>query len=195
MGQGQVELLYRRLLGWERRLPPRLFVLLYENLRGVWLDEGARALGETLDLGRQADGSVEPPDLHALLVDGWYGADREGETGFRRCRGRRAVWRVPLRTPGPFEVTLRLRSEMAPTPVRAALEVNGERVGEEVLSPSWAEHDFAVPERVWRPGFNELALEFSTTPRQADPAHQGRDAPAAVDWVRLHRQATRPGPS
>jgi hypothetical protein len=194
MGQGQAELLYRRLLAWERRLPPRLFVLLYENLRGVWLDEGARALGETVDLGRQADGTIEPAAVHGLLADGWYGADREGEAGFRRCRGRRAAWRVPVRTPGPFEVTVRLRSEMGALPVRVALEVNGARVGEEPLAEGWAEHDFAVPAHLWRTGFNEVALAFSTTPRDADPAHQGRNAPASVDWVRLHRQATPQGP-
>jgi hypothetical protein len=194
MGQGQVELLYRRLLGWEERLPPRLFVLLYENLRGVWLDEGARALGETLDLGRQSDGSLEPPDLHALLVDGWYGADREGDTAFRRCRGQKARLRVPIRTPGPFEVTLRARSEMGPAPLRVALEVNGERVGEEALTAAWSEADFAVPERLLRPGFNDFVLVFSATPREADPAHEGRNSPAAVDWVRLHRQQAREGP-
>jgi hypothetical protein len=194
MGQGQVELLYRRLARWEGRLPPRVFFLLYENLRGVWLDEGPRALGATLDLGRQADGSLEPGDLHALLVDGWYGADREGETSFRRCRGRRALLRVPIRTPGPFEVTLRLRSEMGVAPVRVALEVNGQRVGEETLAAGWTEHDFAVPERLLRPGFNDLVLAFSSTPREADPAHEGRNAPGAVDWVRLHRQQAKPGP-
>ncbi|HEX6739284.1 MAG TPA: hypothetical protein VF310_13480, partial [Vicinamibacteria bacterium] len=193
MAQGQVELLYRRLAAWEPRLPPRLFVLLYENLRGVWLDEGPRPLGETLDFGRQGDGSLERADLLALLVDGWYGADREGETGFRRCRGRRAAWRVPLRTPGPFEVTVRLRSEME-APLRAALVVNGTRLGEESVSTAWSEHDFAAPAHLWRPGFNELALEFSTTPREADPTREGRNAPAAVDWVRLHRQQTPPGP-
>jgi hypothetical protein len=39
-----------------------------------------------------------------------------------------------------------------------------------------------------------MSLAYSTTPREQDPAHQGRDAAIAVDALRLARRETRDGP-
>src|SRR5262249_6749875 len=99
----------------------------------------------------------------------------------------RSWLRVPIRTVGDFEATLRARSEMSDLPVKVALEVNGQVVGEVPLSTEWAEHVFRVPASVLRPGFNEAALLYSATPRQVDPDHHGKDAAVAVDFLRWKR--------
>jgi len=40
----QVRGVMRDMMRWETRLPDRVFYFLYDNLRGVWLDEGSRSL-------------------------------------------------------------------------------------------------------------------------------------------------------
>lgn len=172
----QGELFDRRLARWEGSLPRGLWLLLYDNLRGVWLDEGTRSLGGVVELGGE-----EPPDLEPLLAHNWARPESEGEESFRRVKGRRARLRVPIRTPGDFEVTVRLRSEMPGVPLRFTLEVNGHAVGSTLLEPRWSEHRFDVPAAAVRPGFNDVSLAFSATPREVVTGHRGKDTPAAVD--------------
>ncbi len=185
----QVEVLYRTVARHERSMPPRLFLLLYDNLKGVWLDEGPRSLAGLVDLGGQ-----EPEELGSVVGHNWYRSDQEGEVGLRRSRGRKSWLRLPIRTPADFDATLRARSEMADQAVRVTVEMNGAVVATPELGPGWTESRFLVPASALRSGFNEVSLEYSTTPRQRDPAHQGRDAAIAVDSLKLERRETRDGP-
>lgn len=185
----QVEVLYRTVARHERSLPPRLFLLLYDNLKGVWLDEGPRSLAGTVDLGGE-----EPEELDAVVGHNWSKPDVEDEVGLRRSRGKKSWLRLPIRTPADFDAVLRARSEMGDLPVRVTIEVNGTVVATPEVGPGWSDYRFVVPRAALRSGFNEMSLGYSTTPREADPAHQGRDAAIAVDVLKLERRETRDGP-
>lgn len=181
----QADATYRTLLRWERALPGPVFVLAYDNLKGVWVDEGPRSLAGLIDLGS------EPPDLPQVVGHNWYRAEQDGTATYRRSRGRRSWLRVPVRTPGGFTAGLRARSGMS-EPVAVTIQWNGRVVGEALLGGEWAEHAFTVPAEAVRAGFNDVALVWSTTPRAADPEHHGKDAAAWVDWLRLDRRFEGP---
>ena len=184
LADAQVETFYRRALRLENSLPRPVWFFAYDNLKGVWLDEGPRSLRGIVDLGQDQ----EPPDLPMIVGHNWYGPEIEEGIGFRRTRARRSWLRVPIRTPGDFEVVLKARSEMREIPLRVALEVNGQVAGETPLSPEWTEQAFRVPASMLRSGFNEVALLFSTSPRLASPDQHGKDAAAAVDSLRWTRE-------
>lgn len=182
LAPAQVETAYWKLLRWERVLPRRLWVLAYDNLKGVWLDEGPRSLGGLIDLG------AEPDDLPQVVGHNWYrGEEAEGVT-FRRSKGRRSWLRVPVRTPAEFAAVLRARSELDGEPVTLAVQWNGHVVGQATLTGEWGEHAFTVPRDAVRAGLNDVALLWSTSPRSVDPEHHGKDAAAAVDWLKLQRR-------
>jgi hypothetical protein len=186
LASAQAGLAWRAVAGWENRLPRRAWLLLYENVKGVWLDEGARSLGGTIDLGS------EPADLPMIVGHNWYPPEAEGETTFRRSKGRRSWLRIPIRNVGDFEGTLRLRAEQPDMPVRVAIEVNGQPVGETTASPAWGDYSFTIPAAALHPGVNDLALVFSANPRADLPGYRGKDAAVAVDWLRLRRTSPRP---
>jgi hypothetical protein len=185
LASAQVEAGFWKLMRWERVLPRPLFVLAYDNLKGVWVDEGTRSLGGLIDLGS------EPPDLPQLVGHNWYRPEDQGDVTFRRSKGLRSWLRVPVRTPGPFTGRLRARSDMG-EPVTVAIQWNGRDVGQATLEGDWAEHAFTVPAEVVRSGFNDVALAWSSSPRSADPEHHGKDTAAAVDWLRLERRFEGP---
>lgn len=182
----QADLAWRAVASWERRLPRRVWLLLYENVRGVWLDEGPRSLGGVIDLGD------EPPDLPQVVGHNWYEPETEGETTFRRSKGRRSWLRIPIRTVGDFEATLRLRAEQPELPVTVKIEVNGQAVGETAAPPSWGDYALSIPASALRPGLNDVALVYSASPRADLPGYRGKDASVAVDFVRLRRTSPRP---
>jgi hypothetical protein len=184
LSAAQVDSAYGRLLRWERVLPRSVFVLAYDNLKGVWMDEGPRSLRGMLDLGS------EPDDLPQAVGHNWYRPESSGDTTWRRSKGRRSWLRLPIRTPGDFELVLRARSEMG-EPVVATIQWNGQAVGDATLTEEWGEHVLPVSREAVRPGFNDVALVWSTSPR-ADPEHRGKDAAAAVDWLALRRRAEGP---
>jgi hypothetical protein len=184
LSSAQVDSAHSRLLRWERVLPRRVFVLAYDNLKGIWMDEGPRSLRGVLDLGS------EPDELPEVVGHNWYRAEGTEGATFRRSKGRRSWLRIPIRTPGEFQLVLRARSEMD-EPVGAAIQWNGHPVGEATLGPEWGEYAFTLPAEAVRPGFNDVALLWSTSPR-ADPEHRGKDAAAAVDWLGLRRRASGP---
>ena len=184
LAPAQVDVLYRGLL--ETRLPAPLWALAYDNLKGVWLDEGARSLGGLIDLGS------EPAALPIVVGHNWYPPQAEGETTFRRSKGRRSWLRIPIRTVGDFEATLRLRAEQPELPVIVKVEINGVEVGETAAPPAWGEYSFLIPGSALHPGLNDLALVYSASPRQDLPGYQGKDAAVAVDWLRLRRTSAPP---
>jgi len=77
---------------------------------------------------------------------------------------------------------------------KATVELNGRSLGRTALTPQWGEYAFEVPEEAVRPGLNDLALVWSTSPRAAFPEHRGKDAAAAVDWVSFRRTSVEQGP-
>jgi hypothetical protein len=186
LAPAQVEAAYWKLLRYEGRLPGPVFVLAYDNLKGIWLDEGPRSLRGRIDVGS------EPPELPQMVGHNWYRPEQEGDTTWRRSKGRRSWLRVPVRTPGGFAAVLRARSDMDGEPVTVAVQWNGQVVGEATLGDDWAEHAFTVPPEAVRAGFNDVALLWSTSPRSADPEHRGKDAAARVDWLRLDRRFEGP---
>jgi len=186
LAPAQVETAYWKLLRWEGTLPGPLFVLAYDNLKGIWLDEGSRSLRGLIDVGG------EPPELPQVVGHNWYRPEQDGDTTYRRSKGLRSWLRVPVRTPGGFAGVLRARSDMEGEPVTVAIQWNGQAVGEATLGDDWSEHAFSVPAEAVRPGFNDVALLWSTSPRSANPGHRGKDAAARVDWLRLDRRFEGP---
>ena len=183
LAPAQVDVLARRVVRLSDRLPRRVWVLLYDNLRGVWLDEGPRSLGGNVDLGDAE------PDGFPILGHGWSEPVRDGASSFRYSNSRRSWLRLPVMTPGDFDVTLRIRAAFAGAPVAVSLEAGGESVGPAALSSEWQEVTLRLPARLLAPGVNDLAVVYSTTPADVDPAFRGRNAAAAVDWIRFRRAA------
>jgi hypothetical protein len=189
----QVRGVMRDVMRWETRLPDRVFYFLYDNLRGVWLDEGARSLslGGVLRLGDETFG---PP----FLGEGWYKpraeSDSPGAAKVRESRGPRSRLRVPIRTPSDFEVVVRARAALAELPVTVSLKVNGEIVGQIPLTAEWSEASVFVPAARWRAGFNEVDLVYSATPKDSLAEHRGHNAAAVFEWIRFERRNLPPGP-
>jgi hypothetical protein len=181
LAAAQVDVAHGRLLRWEGRLPARMWALLYEYTRGIWVDEGPRSLGGVIDVGQ------EPSDLPQVVGPGWHDPESEDGVSFRRMRGRRAWIRVPVRAPADYEVMVRARPAAPDAPAFLRLDVNDHDIGEMALSAGWSEHAFAVSARALRPGLNDLRLMT----RAAD---DGAPGPVAVDWIRFRRAAVRPGP-
>jgi len=187
----QVRGVMRDVMRWETRLPGRVFYFLYDNLRGVWLDEGSRSLGGVLRVGDQTLG---PPSLG----EGWYRAQVEGDAPgapkVRESRGPRSRLRVPIRTPSDFEVVVRARAALAGLPVTVSLKVNGEIVGAIPLTAEWRETSLFVPAARWRAGFNEIDLVYSATPKESLAEYRGHNAAAVFEWIRFERRNLPPGP-
>jgi hypothetical protein len=180
----QVDVLVRQLVRQADRLPPRLWALLYDNLKGVWVLEGNRSLGGQLELGNI------PPGLPMLIGRGWYDPEEEEGRSFRRSRGRRSWLRLPIRSPRPLRVTLRARLEFLTTTVPVSLElaVNAQPVGSVELISGWNDYDFSVPAHLLQPGLNTFLLTYSTTPRRIDPEFRGRNTVVAVDRIKFEPQ-------
>jgi hypothetical protein len=186
LAPAQAEAALHDLMRFERRLPRPVFVLLYDNLKGVWLDEGSRSFGGRIDLGDEPAG---PP---RILGPQWYPPEREDAQSFRRPRGRRASLRIPIRTVDDFDLTIRARQLLPALPVEMAVAVNGVEVGSAPLAIDWTEQSFVVPRGSLHSGFNEMTLTFSAAPRADLPGYEGKNAAAAVDWLDFVRRGPSP---
>lgn len=181
LAPAQVDWAWRRLLALHGRLPPTLWALAHDNLKGIWLDQGPRSLGGRIDVGS------EPPDLPLVIGRGWYEPESEGAVSFRRSRGRGSWIRLPIRTPANYRAVLRVRPEIPDLPVRLTFEVNRQAVGTADLVPGWSEYAFLIQADLLQPGLNDIGLAYSSTPREARPGVPGRNAAVAVDWLTLER--------
>ncbi len=186
----QVDLLYRKLLRAQEWMPRALWVLLYDNLKGVWIDEGSLSLNGRIDLGS------EPEGYFPLVGEGWFPPEgKDGKDGitYRLSRGRRSWLAVPIRRPADSTLVLRARPATAEMPemkaveVRIRVDVNGEMIGEKDLTDDWSEYVFTVPRDFLHAGLNEVVLTYSATPRTVIPDFHGRNATAAVDWIEFRR--------
>lgn len=181
LAMAQGDALRRAVVGLYGRIPDRAWVAAYGIAGGTWVDGGG--LAGRIDVGS------EPPEMPFVAGRGWYDAEREEGVTLRRSRGSGSWLRVPIRAPADYDVVVRLRPEMAETPLRLQLEVNREPVAAADVVPGWSEYRFSVPARLLRRGLNDLGLLYSTTPRQARPGQPGRNAAVAVDWIELRRAA------
>lgn len=148
--------------------------------KDIWLDDRSSPLFGKLDLGR-APGSD-------LVGPGWSQPESEGETSFRRSRGRRSWLRVPIRVPGDFRAIVRTRLEWFTRPVTFELSVNGTPVGRARLAEGWRDYHFRVPARLLRSGVNSFLFTYSRVPWQDDPQYQGRNTVMAVEYLKMERQ-------
>jgi hypothetical protein len=161
-------------------MPAGLWRLGYENICGIWLDEGPRSLKGTVDLGGDS--------IFPLVGHGWTGPKAAGgETRFRLSTVPRSWLRIPIRTAGPFEVTLKARSWIPETDVTLTLEAGGVPAGSVVLTEDWRELSLSLPAASVRSGLNTLSLHFSPTPVEVVPGFRGKNAAAAVAWLRFRR--------
>jgi hypothetical protein len=179
--QAQIEVAFRGLVRQADKLPPHLWALLYDNLKGVWLIGGTRSLKGRIDFGET------PAEFPLLIGRGWYGPEREGGTSFRRSRGRRSWLSIPIRRSMDFRVLLRARLELiaASQPIELELAVNAQPVGTVELAPGWRDYHFTVPADLLRPGLNNFLLTYSTTPRLADPEFHGKNSVVAVESMKF----------
>jgi len=177
----QVEVAARRWIRWADWVPRRLWVLGYDLLEGIWLDEGPRSMRSWIPVGEELPFPV--------IGHGWANPQTEdGAHWFRRSSVPRSWLILPIRTPGDFELTLRIRSELQEIPVRLTVELNGAVVGETQLGPAWQEPRFLVSEPQVEPGLNALTLHYSPTPAEVIPGFRGRNAAVALEWVQLERR-------
>lgn len=163
--------------GW---IPRPVWVVLYDNLKGVWLDEGPRSLRGFVDVGD------EPPGL-SIVGHGWSPPLRGEDATYRFSNGPRSWIRVPIQTPGDFEVTLRIRAAFDAAPVSVRMRAGDDILGEAPVAKQWSEVGFVLPAGDVAPGMNDLCLSYSTTPAAVIPGFQGRNAAVALDWVHFRR--------
>jgi hypothetical protein len=184
----QADLLYRELLEWHDRLPRALWILAYDNLKGIWVDEG-RSMKGVVDLGQDSR------DLPFLVAEGWLPPETDGDVRFRRARGKRAFLRVPVKTPGAFRVVARARSLLAERPVAMGLDVNGTLAGQATATPSWSDLEFEVPRAAVVPGINLLLLTGAPASDEPAPGRRGPGSLFAVASLRFERVAGGEGPA
>ncbi len=165
-------------------LPRTLFVLLYDNLKGLWLDEGPLSLGGVLTLN---DNSLDFP----VVGRGWSRPMKEGDTEFRYSKGRDSSLRFPVMTPGDFDVTLTIKAAFDAAPVAVRVEVGGQSIGEVALQTEWRDVSLFLPAHLVLPGVNDLTLRYSTTPADVVPDLAGRNAAVAVKSIRFARRSVR----
>jgi hypothetical protein len=162
----QLDVLTRHVLAAEAWLPQRAFFYLYDNLKGIYVDEGPRSLGGILDLGGEPQ---EPP----LLGEGWAEQPQgDGERSWRRARGARSLLRVPVRTPGSFEVRIEARA-VGPG-LRLLVRAGGRELFEGPLGEAWGDIAFTLPAGALRPGLNDVALEWGPEPARGPAADVDR---------------------
>ncbi len=185
LAAAQVRVLAEWVVRKHDRLPARIFVLLHDNLSGAWLDESPRSLEGLIDLGD------EPDVVPRLVGEGWSRRQHEGAVKFRWSRHGRSTLVVPVRTPGAFHLTVRLRPETGLMPLPIEVRVNDRQVGVIEAQAGWQDYGLVVPSGIVRAGLNDLALLWSAPP--APPSSPG-PAVVAVDWVRWERTERRRGP-
>ncbi len=177
----QVDVAWRTIDGWRGWLPRPLWVLAYDHLRGVWLDDGPWSLRGELDLGGR-----EAPAVAAAVGEGWYPAAAGAD--FRASRGRRSRLALPVRHALPATLVLRARAEPPELAVRVRVRLGGVELGEAPLGAEWSELRFEVPAAALAPGFNAVELLWSATARADLDGWSGRNTAGAVDRVRLLRE-------
>jgi len=186
LAPAQVEVFLRSWLESERSLPRWLFVPVYDNLKGVWLDWG-RSLEGHLDL--TAPDAQQP--LPQIIGDGWLAPSERGGVGFRRSRGFYSTLKVPVYEPALFKLVVRGRSVLPDRDVGVTLAVNGVPVGQTRATRDWGELRYEIPKRVLRQGFNELLFTYDTTRRDVEDSSEGLNSAVAFQTLEFERVPPR----
>ena len=140
----------------------------------------------------------DPESSTGLLVSGWSGWEQTAEgDSFVWAQARQARLRVDSRADGDRLVRFRAwpyRFPGAP-PQTVTLFVNDARVESATLGDGPRVYAFIAPKAAFRPGANEVRLEFAyaEAPRDREPGGaDARTLAAAFDWLEL--VPPRPGP-
>lgn len=148
-------------------------------------------LGPALFLGDplQPTGRIDIGQDDALLVgDGWFVAEREGDSTFRWATQTAHVT-IPLARVAPLTVQVRARAFNYPAarPQHLSVEIATTTVGPFALGSDWQSITFETPAEVWHTGLNRIRLRFgeATTPQSVGLGGDTRALSAAVDVVRV----------
>ncbi len=148
-------------------------------------------LGPALFLGDplQPTGRVDIGEDDTLLVgDGWFVAEREGESTFRWATGA-AQLMIPLARVAPLEVQVRARAFNYPgaRPQHLSVEIGDTTFGPYAIGIDWQAVHFETPADVWHTGLNRVVLRFSeaTTPVSVGLGGDTRALAAAIDVFRV----------
>jgi hypothetical protein len=182
LAAAQIDVMTRRVVRWAHVMPPQLFTILYDNLKGIWIDEGYRSLKGRLYLGE------EYPELPWLVGEGWFPPEVQDGALVRPSRGPRSLLHVPIRTVGNFRVTLHARLEVPALDADVHLAANGSFVGSAPILEGWHDYTFLVPADTLWPGLNAFRFTYSSTPRAGVPGYDGRNSVVSVEWVAFERE-------
>ena len=192
LAAAQVEVLYRTVARHERSHAAAAVPAALRQPEGRLARRGPALARRPRGPGRRGAGGA---GARSSATTG-TGADEEGDVGLRRSRGKKS-W---LRLPDPHARRLSTRRCAGGRRSRArrcasTVEVNGAVVATPDAglpsgrtSPSWC------PEASLRPGFNEVSLVYSTTPREVDPALRGARRGHRRRPLHLARRHRRDGP-
>jgi hypothetical protein len=123
-----------------------------------------------------------------FLRGGWHAQEQDGARSFRWAT-RQAGVLVPL----DHTATLRLQIALQPfgypgaPPQHLTVVVNGHSQPPAALPPGWNVIEMTVNDDLWRPGVNDVVLQFAWAARPADVGlgDDGRNFAAQVDYIRI----------
>jgi len=148
-------------------------------------------LGPALFLGDplQPTGRIDIGGDDALVIgEGWFAAERDGDTRFRWAGGD-AHLLVPLAKTGTLEVQIRVRAFMYPDAPLQHLLVHTPHgsFGPFPVTGEWEVITFRTPADAWRTGLNRVRLAFTraTTPASVGLGGDERALAAGVDVFRV----------
>jgi hypothetical protein len=123
----------------------------------TWVDENPRFPGSpTPRLG-----------AYVLTLDGWSERHSNGQTTFRRSRGRLSTLLLPVLDPGRFFVLrLSARAGVDAPGLSARVTLNGSYLGEIPLGPAFLDFDLPLAPLILVRGLNRLEFSYPLRPAQ-----------------------------
>ena len=166
-----------------------VWLLLYDNLKGIWLDEGPRSLEGVIDVGN------EPRDLPEVLGHNWYRARARATSPTGARAGGAPGCACPSARPAPSRPSCGPARRWSGEPVEVELELNGRSLGRDRPDSGVGRVRLrGARKRRCAPGSTTWPSSGPPRPARADPEHRGKDAAAAVDWVSFRRTSVEQGP-
>jgi hypothetical protein len=140
------------------------------------------------------DLSADLPVLHfPEKARGLSAVTAEDGLAARWVTGNQCRLFLPLAEATGVVVTIHARPLETPEPQVMDVSWNGTPVGEQTMTPTWAEYRFHVPAPLVRVGTNELVAHFALSPvfRRVRSEGPREIRPAAIDSVILHQESQR----
>jgi len=141
--------------------------------------------------------SFDPETTAGALGSGWSGWEKgpDGDT-FVWAQSRQATVRVLCKADGDRLVRFRCWPFRFPGagPQQVTLFVNDAKIDSTILADPVKVYTFATPRAVWKPGLNELRLEFAyaDSPKDRMAGSDTRTLAAAFDWLEVVPPAPPP---